>query len=95
MNKDKKHGQEVVDHPAHYQPRASIAKQQYIIDRINKRGHIEAIDIIDAWNLNFNLGSAIKYILRCGQKDDEITELEKTDWYVKDEIELRKAEREI
>jgi hypothetical protein len=45
--------------------------------------------------LNFNLGSAIKYILRCGQKDDEITELEKTDWYVKDEIELRKAEREI
>jgi hypothetical protein len=26
MNKDKKQGQEVVDHPAHYQPRASIAK---------------------------------------------------------------------
>jgi hypothetical protein len=29
---------------------------------------IEAIDVIEAFRLNFSLGSAVKYILRAGKK---------------------------
>lgn len=29
---------------------------------------VQAIDIIDAYDLNFNLGNAIKYICRAGKK---------------------------
>jgi len=91
--KESKQGKEVVDHPNHYKPRVSKEKMKFIIDRIVKRGYLEAIDVIEAWNLNFNLGSNVKYVLRCGEKDDEITELEKSDWYIKEEIAIRKSER--
>ena len=38
-------------------------------DQVNKpshytHGNIETIDVIEDWNLNFNLGNAIKYISR-------------------------------
>lgn len=51
----------------------------------------EAIKVIDAWDLNFNLGNTIKYIARCGRKDDEIQELEKAVWYLNNEIKKRKS----
>lgn len=51
-------------------------------------GKIEVIDIIDEFNLDFSLGNAVKYILRCGKKDDDITELKKAMWYLKHKIEL-------
>jgi hypothetical protein len=51
----------------------------------------EAIKVIDAWNLNFNLGNTVKYIARCGKKDDEIQELEKAAWYLNNEIKKRKS----
>jgi len=53
-------------------------------------GKYECIDIIDDLKLNFNLGSALKYIWRCGLKDDEVIELEKAKWYLEREIENRK-----
>ena len=34
-------------------------------------GDIEVIDFIDSWNLNFNLGNVIKYVVRCDYKDDK------------------------
>ena len=46
------------------------------------RGSIEAIEVIENWNLGFSVGSAVKYISRLGAKDDEIQELEKTKWYL-------------
>lgn len=30
----------------------------------------EPIKVINDWGLNFNLGSAVKYIARCGRKGD-------------------------
>ena len=62
-----------VDSPAHYH---SLV------------GTMEAIDVIEAYNLNFNLGNAIKYILRSGKKDDEIQDLKKAMWYLKREIKI-------
>ena len=51
-------------------------------------GKIEVIDIIDEFNLDFSLGNVIKYVLRCGKKDDDVTELKKAMWYLKHKIEL-------
>lgn len=58
-------------------------------------GTYEAINVIEAWDLNFNLGSAIKYISRCGLKPDAelskkekaLEDLRKAAWYVNREIE--------
>jgi hypothetical protein len=71
-----------VDHPDHYR----------------KDSGYEAIDVIEAWNLGFNLGNAVKYISRCGLKvkgsiDKEIEDLEKTKWYIERQIALRKASK--
>ena len=48
---------------------------------------LEAIDIIEDYDLNFSLGSVLKYILRAGKKDDKIQDLEKAKWYIEREIE--------
>lgn len=47
---------------------------------------LEVIDVIDAFNLNFNLGNAIKYILRAGHKGGVyIEDLHKAIWYLEHE----------
>lgn len=82
MENEKKQGEEVVEHPKHYKSRVSDGTMKHIIERINKRGYIEVIDIIDAWNLDFSIGNAIKYELRLGEKDDPITEIDKAIQYL-------------
>ena len=52
---------------------------------------IEAIDVIEGFNLNFNLGNAIKYILRADKKGNKKQDLEKAQWYLKREIEKFKG----
>lgn len=55
-----------------------------------KQGKIEVIDLIDAYNLNFNLGNAVKYIARCNYKDNgssKVNDLRKAIWYIEREIE--------
>ncbi len=59
----------------------------------NKNG-IEAIDVIEAFNLNFNLGNAIKYILRCESKGKKEEDLKKAIWYLNRELE-NKLDEEI
>ena len=63
----------VISHPSHYRSDSGF----------------EAIDVIEAWNLGFNLGNALKYISRAGLKDKnrEIEDLEKAQWYLNREIE--------
>lgn len=72
-----------VDHPRHY----GGADNPY-----------EAIKIIEAHSLNFNLGNTLKYILRAGKKDlndcltmhdlrhATIKDLKKAVWYLNREI---------
>jgi hypothetical protein len=43
--------------------------------------------VIRDWGLNFNLGSAVKYIARAGRKDDIIKDLKKAIEYIQFEIE--------
>lgn len=47
----------------------------------------EAIKVIEAWGLGFNLGNTIKYISRAGKKGNRKEDLEKALWYLKREIE--------
>lgn len=70
---------EKVDHPDHYG---------------GKDNPYEAIKVIEAWDLGFNLGNLVKYIARCGKKDAEIQELKKARWYLDREIQkLEKQEK--
>lgn len=63
-----------VNHPAHYG---------------GKDNPYEAIKVIEAWNLAFNLGNFIKYISRAGRKkkNTRIEDLKKALWYLNREIE--------
>lgn len=63
---------DAVNHPSHY----GGADNPY-----------EAIKVIDAWELNFNLGNATKYISRAGKKGARVEDLKKAAWYLQHEIE--------
>lgn len=47
-------------------------------------GKYEVINVIEAWDLDFHLGNAIKYISRAGKKDPTKTkeDLRKAIWYI-------------
>jgi len=63
---------ESVDHPKHY----GGADNPY-----------EAIKVIEAWELGFNLGNTVKYISRAGKKaDPALQDLKKARWYLDREI---------
>ena len=51
-----------------------------------KGNRFEAIDIIEDYELNFNLGSTLKYVLRAGKKNDVIEDLQKAEWFIKREL---------
>jgi len=78
-----------VDHPSHYG---------------GKDNPYEAIKVIEAWNLGFNVGNAVKYISRAGKKGvivGEVTaaaamlvDLQKAAWYLNRAIENLKAGRD-
>lgn len=72
---------EQVDHPSHYR----------------KDSGLEAIDAIEAWDLNFNLGNVVKYVCRAGLKDntDGIEDLEKALWYIQRELNARASSPEL
>lgn len=49
---------------------------------------LEAIEVIEDYDLNFSLGSAFKYLVRCGRKpgEDTLEDLDKAVWYLKREL---------
>lgn len=50
-------------------------------------GKFEVIDVIEDWDLNFNLGNAVKYIARSDYKGNKVEDLRKAMWYIDREIE--------
>lgn len=63
---------EVINHPQHYGGDTTY----------------EAIKVIEAWELGFCLGNAVKYISRAGKKNPakECEDLEKARWYLERRI---------
>ena len=60
-------------------------------DQVNSPAHynqgkIEVIEAIEDWQLNFNLGNAIKYIARCEHKENKEQDLKKAIWYIEREL---------
>ena len=53
------------------------------------QGTIQPIDLINAQNLNFNLGNVVKYVCRAGKKQGEnvLSDLDKAQNYINYEIE--------
>jgi hypothetical protein len=51
-------------------------------------GAMQAIEVIEVFELNYKMGNAIKYILRAGKKPqaDKKTDLQKAIWYLTREI---------
>lgn len=70
---------EQIDGPAHYG---------------GKENPYEAIKVIRAWGLGFNLGNLVKYVARAGKKPGESTlkDLKKARWYLDDEIKHLEAQ---
>jgi hypothetical protein len=66
---------DLVIHPTHYG---------------GKDNPYEAIKVIEAWDVGFNLGNTLKYISRAGKKDNIIQDLEKALFYLNREIQNRK-----
>lgn len=70
---------DMVKHPKHYVEGRSF----------------EPKDVIRDWGLNFNLGSALKYIARAGRKGDIVEDLEKAKEYLSFEIEALSKEKVV
>lgn len=69
---------EMVNHPSHY----GGADNPY-----------EAIKVIEAWEADFNIGTALRYLCRCGKKtiggsaeEMRLEDLKKARWYLNREI---------
>lgn len=52
----------------------------------------ETIRVIEAWDLGFCLGNAVKYLSRAGRKGDAVEDLKKARWYIDREIARRDGE---
>lgn len=61
---------EHVDHPDHYGGDTPY----------------EVIKVIEAWELGFALGSALKLIRRAASKGSQLSDLHKARWYIDHEI---------
>lgn len=52
----------------------------------------QPIEVIEAWGLDFEMGSALKYIARAGHKEDELRDLRKAIWFLNRKLEVREAQ---
>lgn len=76
-----------------------MSKINSMYDNVHKPSHYtagrnyEPKDVIRDWGLNFNLGSAVKYVARAGRKDDIVQDLKKAQEFIQFEIDAIEAER--
>ena len=68
-----------------------ITMEEPAFDPVNhpahyKTGGIETIDFIEAKELNYNMGNAVKYISRAEHKGNKQQDLEKAVWYLNREL---------
>lgn len=93
------HGVNIHGHPVHVPHPSSIKSKMdtLINDPVNHpkhyRSHPSGIECITiARHMSFNIGNVIKYLWRADEKGAPLQDLEKAAWYLKDEIERRKAQ---
>jgi len=76
---------DAVNHPSHYNSLPAVCSECGTL--------IECIDVVR--HMGFNLGNAVKYAWRAGEKDPdtEIEDLRKAIWYIQDRIEQLEKEK--
>jgi hypothetical protein len=57
-------------------------------------GKKDVIDICKDYDLNFNRGNVVKYVIRAGRKEDEIKDLEKAKDYIQRELDYLRSNRD-
>lgn len=72
------HKNNAISHPSHY-----CDGRKY-----------EPKDVIRDWDLNFNLGSAVKYLSRAGRKDDIVQDLKKAQQFIQFEIDYLEQQKQ-
>ena len=83
--------------PSHYNPKYKFKEQEKPYEYVDHPSHYggednpyECIKVIEAWGLdkNFDLGTAVRYICRAGEKPNNPTlqDLKKARWYLDREI---------
>jgi len=87
---------------ATHKPKEKLTKEKirdYLKEEINHPEHYggednpyEAIKVIEAWKLGFNLGNTVKYIARSDKKENRLKDLKKAAWYLNREIENMEKE---
>lgn len=55
------------------------------------KGKYEVIDVINDWDLNFDLGNVVKYIARAEHKGNKLEDLEKALFYLHYEVDRLKG----
>lgn len=70
----------------HFKPKKIEIKEMVNHPSHYNKGKFEVIEVIEDWNLNFNLGNAVKYISRCEHKGNKKQDLEKAVWYLQREL---------
>lgn len=72
-----------------------MSKKNPMIDRPShyQGDSMQAIDVIEAFGLNFNMGNVLKYALRAGKKHDKQEDLDKAIWYLMREMESSKPKK--
>ena len=70
---------DTVKHPSHY-----VEGRRF-----------EPKDVIRDWDLNFNLGNAVKYLARAGRKDNTVEDLRRAQEYIQFEIDAIEAEKAV
>jgi hypothetical protein len=74
-------------------------KETYMQDLVNNPAHytlgrsIQPIDVIEDWELDYHMASALKYISRAGRKLDDsgsglVRDLEKAVWYLSRRLQI-------
>lgn len=90
-----RNGNCINDAPKYPQEQLADIERRETVDHPDyyKRGGVEAIDAIEAWELGFHLGNVVKYIARAGRKTkDGLQDLRKAAWYLDREIKRRERQ---
>ncbi len=68
---------------------ADTSEQKEAVDHPShyNAGKFEVIDVIEDWQLGFNLGNTVKYLARAKHKGKEKEDLKKALWYLTRELE--------
>jgi len=56
----------------------------YVADR-----EIQPIEVIESWGLCHHLACVVKYLARCGRKQEALKDLQKAEWYLTRELNLK------